>query len=428
MSRVRWLLPLGLLLPGGCGWDGTPGDGPPVAGVVAPGPGTTAERIDRELVKAGGSLMSRQSPDGAWRSQQYGAFKDGAALTPSVLVALQQVPDCSGRDAACRKALDYLAGAVRPDGSIDERPHGLSYPVYTSAGAVRALSRSTDPAHQRARDAWLRYLRERQLTEAVGWQPADKEYGGWGYAVGVPRKPAVGQPTPPLTESNLSATAFALEALDAAGVPIADSAYRKALVFVKRCQNYGEDASPAARAFDDGGFFFIYDDPVRNKAGVAGTDPTGRVRFRSYGSTTADGLRALLLCGLSADDKHVVAARFWFAGHFQPNEHPGAYVKGREANQNAVYFYYCCSVGKCIRALRNTGPVDAGWPQHRLGRRGGGGSFRVPDRLAEAVLARQGPDGPWTNEAVAVREDDPLVATSLAVEALAACRASLGEH
>ena len=47
-------------------------------------------------------------------------------------------------------------------------------------------------AHRKARDAWLAYLRERELTEDLGWQPADKQYGGWGYSPRLPRKPARG--------------------------------------------------------------------------------------------------------------------------------------------------------------------------------------------------------------------------------------------
>ena len=40
-----------------------------------------------------------------------------------------------------------------------------------------------------------------------------------------------------------------------------------------------------ASPFDDGGFFFIPNDSVRNKAGITGKDTTGRDRYASYGST-----------------------------------------------------------------------------------------------------------------------------------------------
>src|SRR5438132_6905145 len=112
------------------------------------------------------------------------------------------------------------------------------------------------------------YLRARQLTEDLGWQPSDKPYGGWGYSSGLPRKPSPAETAPALTESNLSATVFALTALRSVGVPENDPVLEKALVFVKRCQNYCADPKLRDPVFDDGGFFFIYDDSFRNKAGV----------------------------------------------------------------------------------------------------------------------------------------------------------------
>ena len=97
-----------------------------------------------------------------------------------------------------------------------------------------------------------------------------------------------GQPADLLTESNLSATVFALEALRAAGTTD-EGAFAKALVFVRRCQNYTDGLGSA---FDDGGFFFMSEGDWRNKAGPLGTDEAGRRRYASYGSMTADGLRA----------------------------------------------------------------------------------------------------------------------------------------
>src|SRR5207245_5462282 len=119
---------------------------------------------------------------------------------------------------------------------------------------------------------------------------------------------------------NLSATVAALGALRATGMADNHAAVRKALLFCERCQNFGDEP-----AFDDGGFFFIYDDGVRNKAGVAGSDKRGRERYASYGSATADGLRALLLCGLPSEHPRVRAARHWLVTHFIATIHPGPY-------------------------------------------------------------------------------------------------------
>ena len=263
-------------------------------------PPLSAHDIDRALASAARWLLDRQAPDGAWRSETYGVFKEGDALTP---LAVNTLLDCDEEAVigAARLGADYLAAMAPADGSTVPGPHGLAYPVYTAALAVRALCRLGGPKYRGAADTWLTFLLQRQMTEDLGWSPSDREYGGWGYAHGPPRKPAAGQTADPAALPNLSATAFGLEALRAVGRPGDDPAFGRAIHFVCNCHNFADDPTGCDPAFDDGGFFFVLGDPPRNKAGVAGTDRRGRERFASYGSTTADGLRALLACGLPRD-------------------------------------------------------------------------------------------------------------------------------
>jgi squalene-hopene/tetraprenyl-beta-curcumene cyclase len=205
----------------------------------------------------------------------------------------------------------------------------------------------------------------------------------------------------------LSATAFALEALRAAGHPGDDPAFRRALPFLCHCHNFAADPAGRDSAFDDGGFFFVLGDPPRNKAGVAGADCRGRERFASYGSATADGLRALLACGLPRDGARVTAARHWLADHFSAAAHPGRFGPGRRALQASVYFYWCWSAAHALAAA-------------------GGGDVPWAEALAAELVRRQRPGGSWVNDAVEVREDDPIVATALAAGALSICRSRLG--
>jgi len=393
---------------------------------------STQRHMDGALAAASRFLIEHQDADGAWRSDTYGVFKDGPSLTPLVLETLLGLPRTEKLDAAWGKGAAYLARLVREDGTIDEGPRGLSYPVYTAVFSALALSRPQmaelgDPGDFRhARDAWLHFLRQRQLTEELGWQPADKQYGGWGYSTQFPGKPRSGEPMLPLTESNLSATTFALEALQTAGCSPDDPAFRKARIFVERCQNFSDDVNQQDAAFDDGGFFFIYDDPVRNKAGSAGKDPNGRERFFSYGSTTADGLRDLLACGLSPDHPRVKAAWTWLEANFDLSFHPGRYAPDREMNRPAVYFYYSLSLAKALRSFNSK---KEGSELRSRGSRIGGQESGVEwsDKLVQALVKRQLPDGSWINAAVAVREDDPVVATCFATQALIICRSALAE-
>jgi squalene-hopene/tetraprenyl-beta-curcumene cyclase len=354
-------------------------------------------------------LLKQQSPDGAWRSDVYGTFKDGTALTPLVVCALQEAGTSSPE---VRKGSEYLAKLIKPDGSIDVEG-GLDYPVYTASLAVVALSHPDNKEHLRARDAWLKYLLDRQLTEKLGWKMEDKEFGGWGYCRAIPTKPEPGKFAPPLIESNLSATVFALEALKAAGVTD-PQVYLRADFFLRRCQN------------EDGGFHFIYDDPVRNKAGAVEQPPAKPEHFHSYGSTTADGVRAAAITEVvrrrEEDEAAAKAAKpfiiargnatpqmkgvEWLRKNFRADAHPGVYVAQHERNRDAVYYYYAASVSK---ALRQLGVTEAG------------GKDWAAELTAE-LAKRQKDDGSWANPVELVRENDPIVATANAVIALANCK------
>ena len=386
---------------------------------AAPGGQGRIERVDAALARAARFFVRRQSADGAWRSQTYGCFRDGPELTPHVLSCLFFLPQ--GGEAV-RPAFDrgatYMMRLVGADGTVQAGPHGLSFPVFTAGSASRVVVLETrDEAHLRARDAWLALLRSLQLTEALGWAPTDACYGGWGFAVRPPHKPRRGEPRDRFVEANLVASIFGIAALRSARVPTTDPAYRDVLVFVKRCQNFPDDPETADPRFDDGGFFFIPDDPLQSKAGIAGTDRRGRTRFHSYGGMTADGLRALVRCGLASDHPRVAAARRWLERHFTASRNPGIFEADREVLRDATFYYYCWAVAHAFLAVRAT---------HIEGPRG-----RVDwaAELADELVRRQKPDGSWTNRYTDAKEDDPLVATPWAAAALAIARGmSTGQH
>ncbi len=367
---LRWLAAAGLA---GCGRSALRDD--------------LLARIDEACRSAARALIAAQSPDGAWRSPTYGVFRDGLTLTPAVLKAVVFGPDVPGADEARRRGAAYLAGRIREDGSIDDGPTGLVYPVYTAAASAIALTRLAVPGGTRARDAWLAEVRRRQLDETLGWSPDDPAYGGWGYAIEPSRKGITKAP-----DADLSSTLFAIGALGVANRSTDAPAIAKALRFVERCQNF---------AGGDGGFFFSPTDPVRNKAGGPGPG-----RFHSYGSATADGLRALLRCGLTIDHPRVVAARGWLARSFSATTNPGTFEPIREPEREATYYYYAWSLAHAARAL-------------------GRGHGLALDELARELIRLRRPDGTWVNRFTASKEDDPLVATSFAAGALGLCRLAL---
>ena len=372
-------------------------------------------RIGASLAAAAEFLTARQSEDGAWRSQRYGALRDGPTLTPHVLSTLHFLPHGPAGRSALSRGVDYLVDLVGDDGSLEPEGSHLNYPVYTAAAASWVvLFDGRTPRSIRAHQVWLEYVRQRQLSAELGWTPDDRQFGGWSYAPFIPNKPPPGELSPGVFESNISATLYGLGALRFSLVQFDKRVYADILIFIQRCQNYGAPDRADPR-FDDGGFFFSPTDAARNKAGPAGVDRWGRQRFHSYGSATADGLRALLQCGLSSDHPRVTAARRWLERHFSASVNPGTFNADRELLRNAYYHYYCWSVAHALRHSRlqtietKSGPV------------------RWAHVLAEELLRRQNADGSWSSRFTDAREDDPLVATPFAAAALVITRASVSQ-
>ena len=363
-----------------------------------------AVTIDRAVAAATRALVTAQAPDGFWRSATYGAMRDGLALTPTVLKAVVFAPVVEGSEAARHRGIAALVACVGASGETGEATLP-TYPVYSFAEVAIVLTRVEVAGVAQTRAACLSALRSRQLAEELGWCPSDTAYGAWGDAISPSNNADAGRGA----DADISSTLFALGALRIAGAPADDPAVRKALGFVVRCQNFAEDQE-VDPAFDDGGFFFTPTDPVRNKAGVAGSDRRGRQRYHSYGSATADGLRALLRCGLSPTHPRVAAARGWLERHFSATHNPGTFAPARASERDATYFYYAWSLAHAFRALG--GRME----------QGDGKETAWAELLARELIRRQRDDGTWSSHFTASKEDDPLVATPLALGALALAR------
>jgi hypothetical protein len=161
---------------------------------------------------------------------------------------------------------------------------------------------------------------------------------------------------------DLSMTRYVIQALAAScGAP------GNAAVFVDRCRN------------EDGGYSFS---TVVAEANKAGHDGSG---WRSYGTATADGALCELALGRDA-----AAAQRWLRVHHRRDEVPGfdVHVDGRW--RRGLLYYYAAASAEA-----------AGISWSRL-------------------IRLQGADGSWRNPEPLVKEDDPLIATALALRALLA--------
>jgi len=357
----------GVALLVGCGVD-RPAD--PVTVTSNPVTVTSTDaRIDDAIRRGVAFLAAHQDDDGRLGPSSYAALRDGHALTALGLAAWPSAPE---HHSAYTRGLEFIAGIVLPDGTITKH----AYPYYAIPLTLLVLQRSGDVAFDAQIDALVKALRQRQFGVGRGTSKDDPSYGGWGYDLEPP-------------SANLSATMLAIEALRSSGVPPEDPALVDARGFVERCQNF--------EGTGDGGFFFA---PVLADANKAGTRTDGT--FRSYGSMTADGQRALLALGQRPSDPRVLAATTWLRTHFDATQNPGDFPAVAEVRRASSYYYWAWTSAHALRFIGD----DRG----------------RPEALAQALLERQRDDGSWSNAASEMREDDPLVATPMAMAALGLCR------
>jgi hypothetical protein len=329
-------------------------------------------------------LWSRQEADGGWHSHTYGLLRSGQALTPFVLDALLQAPEevYPQPRSQVDRALAFIRERTQANGALGLADRDIpDYPNYATALAVSAICRARREGWQAQMAPMIGYLRSQQFTEQNGWRPQERVYGAWGMGGG--------RRTPPETgHVDLSMTRYVLDALRAGGVPDSDPAFAAARIFVERCQNFDPGNPPGA----DGGFFFSTTEADTNKAGQEGD------RYRSYGTTTADGILALLATGYALDDPRVLAAQRWLTARHRDTAVPGFVGEAYQRWPKGLAFYYSAASAEAFRALRS----DAG------------------NGVAEALRRTQRRDGSWANSENLVKEDDPLIATPFAVRALVA--------
>jgi len=324
-------------------------------------------------------LWKQQANDGGWPSHTYGLLRSGQSLTPFVLEALLQIPN-QPVDKIDR-AIEFIRKNTNPDGALGMMDPTLpDYPNYATALAVSAICRAKRPGWQQQIAPMIAYLRRMQFTESTGWKQSDPPYGAWGMG-------GIDHPPPNPGHVDLSMSRYVIEALRAAGVQAEDPAFTRARIFIERCQNYDPKHPDDA----DGGFFFSTTEVETNKAGQIGE------HFRSYGTTTADGILALLAIGRPLKDERVRAAERWLTSHHRDMAVPGFIGEAHHRWPKGLAFYYAAASTQAFRALKT--PLNPA----------------VADELQRIQRA----DGSWSNPENLVKEDDPLIATAFAVRALA---------
>jgi hypothetical protein len=345
-------------------------------------------------------LSTRQSLDGAWRSTRYGFFRDGDALTPLVLWGLLSAKTIAEENAeTVGRGLRWLEKLTAKQVESPEPWAELHYPLFTGSYAAQIFANVGD---LRRATFWADLVERLRIDKALGWPVNDPACGAWSDAPAPPQLPSGISSPPDMLAPNVSATLLGLRALLAVQRP---SGVVSAQPFLRRCQNF-----PVAgeSGFDDGGFFFAIDDPVRNKAGVAGHDASGE-RYHSYGSATCDGILGLHASGLKLDHPRMRAAMAWLCRHAAGARHGGEWPTARADERDSLIYYNAQALTDALR-IASASELKC-W------------AVEQGNALINDLLVTQDRDGAWTGPCPNSFEDDPLVATSFALRALCQCEA-----
>jgi squalene-hopene/tetraprenyl-beta-curcumene cyclase len=339
-------------------------------------------QVDRAIAY----LRTAQSADGSWSGNR------SPGVTGIVLTGLLRTGKVSLDDPMVAKALAYIEGLVNAEhkhiAGKDPRPQLQNYVTSVNLMALAAANRAD--RYKAIMGEAAEFLKKLQWDEGEGRGKADDFFGGAGYDS--------------KSRPDLSNTQFFLDALVDAGVPRDDPAFKRAMVFVSRCQNIkGEhNDQPWAGKIDDGSF--IYSPAAGGQTKVDGPHAVG---LPGYGSMTYAGVKSMIYCGATKDDPRIKKALEWIRKNYSVDANPGMPISQGERG----LFYYYHTMAKCLDLLGEETITDAAGTTHHWRK----------DLLA-ALGKRQRPDGSWVNSKDQWMEGDANLVTGYALMALGYCK------
>jgi squalene-hopene/tetraprenyl-beta-curcumene cyclase len=351
--------------------------------VTAPAADPPADEWQTVVSRAVGFLKSSQNADGSWSTPPNGRGVTGIVVTG--LLRTGTAPS----DEPAAKGLAFIESLINTkEGHIaGDSKKGLTNYI-TSINVLALTAAGREDKYKPVVKNAAEYLQKIQWDDGEGKGPEDARYGGSGYG-GDGSRP------------DLSNTAFFLDALKAAGVPQDDPAFRKAAVFISRCQNLKTEHNdqPWAGKINDGSFIYT--------AANGGETRTDTEELLGYGSMTYAGVKSMIYCGLSKEDPRVKAALGWITKNYTLDANPGM---PPQIAQRGLYYYYH-TFAKTMDALGSDTFEDAQGVKH---------NWRAD--LFRALAKRQNPDGSWKNANDRWMEGDPNLVTGYALMALSYCK------
>ncbi|MGH7179021.1 MAG: prenyltransferase/squalene oxidase repeat-containing protein, partial [Tepidisphaeraceae bacterium] len=339
------------------------------------------ERAQAMLDKSLAYLKTQQKPDGGWQNP-----KEPVGITALVLRAFVGSGSYTANDAFVRKGFERLLSYQQKDGGIYEE----ILANYNTAIAASAIAAANDPTMKAQLDHAIAYLKSEQWIEG-NTQPkgekltdkSDSRYGGFGYNR---------HSSPDLSNSH-----FAIQALHDAGLKPDDPAYKNAMVFISRCQNFSE-TNDQPWSGNDGGFIYSAGNGGDSEA-ESYVGPDGRKMWRSYGSMTYAGLKSMIYAGVTRDDPRVRAAVEWIRRNWTLDENPGMRLNKPEEAQHGLYYYFQV-MAKALHTYGEPTITDARGVSH---------DWRI--EMIDKLEQLQQPDGSFIGEKRWM-ENNPVLVTA----------------
>lgn len=352
--------------------------------------------------KAQTFLWSRQAETGGWHSETHRIMKGGQALTPFILYTLlESDPVLASHASQVERGLEFVRRNTNAEGVLGfADPVIVEYPNYATSYALRLLVQYGSADDEAMIDSMRQYLEGQQFNRARGMTRAHPAFGGWGFG-------ERGLPAGHVGYVDLSHTRRVLQALHSLG-EIDAARIEDVRRFLSRLQKYNaedEQASDTLSGFD-GGFYYSPVVFLANKGGVLarGHDDDTPV-FRSYATATCDGILALLATGAGPDDPRLKEALTWLR-HHPDLAYPGGIPHDGPAGWHRVMQLYHLAVRAEVYHA-------TGWPEG------------AREEMVQHLKRYHRADGAFVNvEGSPNKEDDPLLATTLALTALRLINAS----
>jgi squalene-hopene/tetraprenyl-beta-curcumene cyclase len=352
-----------------------------------------AEEWDRIVDRALAYLRSSQTHEGRWGNPRT------PGITGVVLTGVLQTGKLGPDDPMVERGLKYIESLINPQaGHIAGKDATIHLQNYVTCVNVLALTSAHRDSYKAVVADAARFLRKLQWDEGEGVSRDNDFYGGAGYDS--------------KSRPDLSNTQLFLDALVAAGVPRDDPAFKNAMVFVSRCQNFkGEHNRDLAWAgkINDGSF--IYSAAKGGSTKVV-DEPQADGSLPGYGSMTYAGIKSLIYCGVSPNDDRIKKARAWIEKNYTLERNPGM---PEPRAQWGLYYYYH-TMAKCLSVMGVDEVKDADGNTH---------NWRA-DMIA-ALARRQRPDGSWVNKQDHWMEGNPDLVTGYALMALGYCKPRRGK-